>query len=138
MTFIWLFKWFLHDFLGDFYIVLTWLFRRFLYGFLGDFYMIFTWLFRRFLRWFLHDFLADFYIKKIIYLYMSENRLLSNIKNLKVIVRVCLAEFKIICLLILVNFKIFTWPIYILFGVLLKVHFSIDIDNQKMIYDIVL
>ena len=118
MTFIWLFRWFLHDFLGHFYIVLTWLFRRFLYGFLGDFYMIFTWLFRRFLRWFLHDFLADFYIKKIIYLYMSENRLLSNIKNLKVIVRVCLAESKIICLLILVNFKIFTWPIYILFGVL--------------------
>ena len=42
----------------------------------------------------LHGFLGDFYIKKFIYLYMLENKLLSRIKNLKVIIKVCLAELK--------------------------------------------
>jgi hypothetical protein len=32
--------------------------------------------------------------------------------------RICLAELKIVCLLIIVNFEIFIWPIHRLFGVL--------------------
>ena len=37
--------------------------------------------------------------------------------------RVCLAELKIVCLLIIVNFEIFIWPIHRLFGVLLDPSF---------------
>ena len=38
---------------------------------------------------------------------------------------ICLAELKIVCLLIIVNFEIFIWPIHRLFGVLLKLYCKI-------------